>query len=98
MSSLAGSFSSNGVSINGTKSTANRISVGHYQVSFPSGSFTSSPAIAVSPQSDNIAEGYVVSVTLQEVSSSGFTLFCQDLGTPPQNKDVGFSFIAQSNS
>lgn len=91
---IYGAFSAQAQPIGGTKSsTAAHLGGGHYRVNFKE-PFSNTPAVVVSPQTDNLGNGYVVSVSLTDVSESGFSVFIQNLSNPPENKDVAFSFVA----
>ncbi len=93
MSTISGSFSSEGQPIGNTSSSAEHKGAGSYAVTFNT-PFPSVPAVVVSPQTDNIGSGYVVSTSLGSVSKTGFSVYFQDLSNPPKNLDVSFSFFA----
>lgn len=93
MDNLIGSFSAQGQPISNTSSTASHLREGAYEVVF-SQPFEAVPAVVVSPQTDNQGTGYVVSVSLSNVTRAGFSVFFQNLGSPATNKDVAFSFFA----
>ena len=80
--------------IGDTSSIAEVKGSGHYEITFPENFFSDIPAVVVSPQTDNIREGYVVSVSLNSVTTSGFVVYFQKLGSAPDFRDVGFSFVA----
>lgn len=93
MSTISGSFSSQGQPIGNTSSSAEHVSAGTYSVTFNT-PFTSIPAVVVSPQTDNLGNGYVVASSVANVTKEGFSVYFQNLSSPAQNKDASFSFFA----
>ena len=99
MGIIIGSFSAQGGQLGTTTSKATHTGTGVYEVTF-SQAFSTQPSVVVTPQTDNLGKGggYVVSVSIENVSSTGFSLFIQNLSSPAQNEDAGFSFIASASN
>lgn len=91
---ISGTIDSSGNPITPTSSKSSRTGTGAYQVKFPADAFTENPSVVVTPTTENLGDGYVVSISLQAVGPDGFSVYIQNLSNPARNVDASFNFIA----